>query len=283
MKRHALLALACLAASAAAVAGKDSVASFRYDSYAAIVKQLKSWAERFPTFVEVWSAQETYGLPSVGTCRSTGSPPQPCEHWFVRITNEETLPFEPSRPHVFFSGNLHGDEVVGPPTLMAMVEHLILAATSVSDWHKGLLTHSQTQDPLIPEDPAAGEAGVGGDAWLARLVDTRVTVALVVSNPIGYESHQRAEQGIDPNRDFAHDVAPDQCMKTVVARAINEVFRAHIFQAGITCVLALGDAAPSGWHRIPPPPTPPQVSRRHAGHHLRVGLFLAHCPGLSLP
>jgi len=44
----------------------------------------------------------------------------PCLQWFIRITNESTLPDE-RRPEVFYSGNLHGDEDVGPMTLIYMV------------------------------------------------------------------------------------------------------------------------------------------------------------------
>jgi len=44
-----------------------------------------------------------------------------CKHWFLRITNETSLASDPERPEVFFSGNLHGNEEVGPMTLIYMV------------------------------------------------------------------------------------------------------------------------------------------------------------------
>ncbi len=49
----------------------------------------------------------------VTKCTSVSSIQVPCEQWFIRITDEaasnQTLA---TRPQVFFSGNLHGDEQV---------------------------------------------------------------------------------------------------------------------------------------------------------------------------
>jgi hypothetical protein len=45
------------------------------------------------------------------------------------------------------------------------------------------------------------------------------------------------ENGIDPNRDFAHNVAsntPSKCMETITARAANELGREHMFQLSVT-------------------------------------------------
>ena len=70
----------------------------------------------------MYSAQDRYPnyVPSAGACKDGTGGHTPCKQWFIRITNEATLP-EPDRPEVFFSGNLHGDEDVGPMTLITMV------------------------------------------------------------------------------------------------------------------------------------------------------------------
>ena len=39
---------------------------------------------------------------------------------------------------------------------------------------------------------------------------------------------------MDPNRDFPYNQQPTQCMRTVTARVLNEVFRAHLVQTAIT-------------------------------------------------
>lgn len=139
-----------------------------YLSYAEIVARLHALAAAAPDFVRVWSAQEVYGLPSPGACGAV-----PCQHWFVTLTrfNATTVastgvgdpPLHRAgrpdaledRPHVFLSGNLHGDEQVGPMTLVYTLEHLVRVRLA------------------------------GDNAWVNRLVDTRYTVAIPVTNPIG--------------------------------------------------------------------------------------------------
>lgn len=160
----------------------------------------------------MWSAQDRYGTPSPGLCRGEDDAQVPCKQWFLTISNTTSAPAgsvaASERPQVFFSGNLHGDEWVGPPTLLELAE---------------LLVHGALPGP-------------GFHPWLSRLVNTRTIVILVVSNPLGYDSSppDRAEHGNDPNRDFPFEQAPAKCMLTTVARAINEAWREHIFQLAIT-------------------------------------------------
>ena len=209
--------LITLAAIAAFVLTRvqPAVSTFTVPSYSEVLKKLNGWEQQYPDYVEVWDAQSQYGLGSAGTCQVDGTQ-QPCKQWFIRITNEKTLAMELDRPQVFFSGNLHGNEQVGPPVLMELISRMLFATTEAS---------KPGGKVYKPESSTA---------WLSRLVDTRVTVFLVVSNPIGHEQRVRSEVSLDPNRDFAHDVQPSACMNTIVARAVNEVFRAHLFQSGIT-------------------------------------------------
>jgi hypothetical protein len=44
----------------------------------------------------------------------------------------------------------------------------------------------------------------------------------------------REEGGIDPNRDFPYAQRPERCMQSYTARAVNEVWLAHLFQLGLT-------------------------------------------------
>jgi hypothetical protein len=93
---------------------------YRYRSYGEIVDVFQGLQMQYPGLVEMYSAQERYQLPSPGDCTDSAGQPVPCQQWIVRITNEATLP-EPSRPEVFFSGCLHGNERIGPPTLTVSV------------------------------------------------------------------------------------------------------------------------------------------------------------------
>lgn len=99
---------------------------------------------------------------------------------------------------------------VGPPTLLALAELLVAN--------------------VVAFDSGSANA----NPWLARLVKTRVIVLLPVSNAIGYETINRLELGVDPNRDFPYSRAASQCMVTAVARSINEVWKEHLFQLSVT-------------------------------------------------
>jgi hypothetical protein len=76
--------------------------------------------------------------------------------------------------------------------------------------------------------------GVETVGWLARLVTTRRIVIVPTPNSSGYYANQRTENGIDPNRDFPYDQNESQCMKSITARTINEIFLDHLFQMSMT-------------------------------------------------
>ena len=87
--------------------------------------------------------------------------------------------------------------------------------------------------------------GIEKVAWLARLVSTRRIVIVPTPNSSGYYLEQRNENyinpntgqstnGIDPNRDFPYNQVSSQCMKSITARTINELFLEHLFQMSMT-------------------------------------------------
>lgn len=61
------------------------------------------------------------------------------------------------------------------------------------------------------------------------------------ANALGFDRKRRDEGVLDPNRDFGYDLKTEgddnsskDCMQTITARSINEVFRDHIFQLAVT-------------------------------------------------
>jgi hypothetical protein len=160
-------------------------------------------------------------------------------------------------PDVFLSGSVHGNERVGPTSLLEMSELLLEAAyceslprmkykpkqssgksvtldnehdQSASVWEQELMTAKNCRQSL-------DEKGISSPLrqWLARLVSTRRTVIIPTANALGYARNQREEDGIDPNRDFPFDVQQKtDCMQTVAGRSINELFRSHLFPIGLT-------------------------------------------------
>jgi hypothetical protein len=179
--------------------GDGAARSFKYLRYGDIERELLRLEREYPGLVEVYDAQSRYKLPSPGDCGTSG----PCKQYVLRITNEATLSSDSERPEVFLSGELHGNERVGPTTVMELAR-------------------------LLVESHAARS-----NAWLHRLVDTRSIVIMPTANALGYFADTREEGSVDPNRDFPID-APGRCMESVAARAVNEVWREHLFQLSLT-------------------------------------------------
>jgi hypothetical protein len=74
----------------------------------------------------------------------------------------------------------------------------------------------------------------GSNPWISMLLDTRAIFIMPMTNSLGYENNRREENSFDPNRDFPYEQAPAKCMQTITARAVNEIFREHIFQLAVT-------------------------------------------------
>ena len=105
----------------------NSARTFRMLSYAEIYAEMRRLEATYPQFVELYSAQDEFGVPSPGSCGTSGD----CEQLYMRITDERTLP-EMDRPEVFFSGCLHGNERVGPTTTIELARFLLETVTSGS-------------------------------------------------------------------------------------------------------------------------------------------------------
>lgn len=200
-----LLFLSCISAAA----------PFEYLSYANITRQLHSLAAAHPDILRVYSAQTEFSLPHTGKCQeiiADGSlQKKPCTVWVAELTKRSTLVGEVGRPELLVSGELHGNEVVGPQASMAFLSYMIRNYNS--------------------------------DAYVREMVDTRIVTIVPTANAIGYEMDRReelqAEPGknvtlYDPNRDFAFGQDPRGCMRTVAARVFNELFRKRIFRVLIT-------------------------------------------------
>jgi len=152
--------------------------------------------------VETFVAQEAFPeiIPSkeVSWASCDG---QPCKSLIVRIGNKQKM--TNTTPEVFFSGALHGDERIGPVTVTELANFLC------------------TQY-------------MAGDEEVQHLVNTRNTWIMPMTNAAGYAHSTRWENGMDPNRDFPYMQEPSKCMTTQTARAVNELFRRHLFQFMIT-------------------------------------------------
>lgn len=228
--------------------------------------RLVELASTYPDLASLDTAQRRYGLPSVGAERDCRYDQYDLEgvrdHEHVGCQNlvltiEDRLAHAASRgsgpalPEVLLSGALHGDERVGPTAVVETAALLLEAAACESAPRRSASAPASDAADLeeesrrweeevavarqCREDLAARGVDAHARRWMARLVTTRRVVVLPAANALGFHRMRREEAGVDPNRDFPFDnVDPKDCMRSVAARTINEVFRDHLFQLAVT-------------------------------------------------
>lgn len=203
-----------------------SAIPYTHLTYAQIHFRLTQLADKYPTLIKIFSAQKAFSLPHVGVCSQlksstdTTGHPAPCTVWILHLTNHTSLPSDPTRPELLVSGEVHGNEVVGPLATLAFLDNLV--------------------------------SSYGRDPFATRMIDTRLITLVPMTNAIGYHLQERFERQpqtpsnqtvphtnlpdlrIDPNRDFPYDQPNTRCLRTVAARALNELFLRHLFRAVVT-------------------------------------------------
>ena len=217
-----------------------------------IKETLYKWQNDYPDFVRLTSAQDAYGLPTAGSsddCPYDEDVPG-CKNYILTVQDYVKHPegsdTSQRLPEVFLSGELHGNERVGPTAVMEAAT-LLLAAADCDAKPRKTKGHSFNSEKSSDWDAALKAAkqcrkdmeAMGIDdvhrKWLARLVSTRRIVIVPTANALGYFQNKREEGQSDPNRDFPYDIQdPKDCMKTIAGRTLNELFRQHMFQLSLT-------------------------------------------------
>ncbi|KAL7580141.1 hypothetical protein ACA910_012898 [Epithemia clementina (nom. ined.)] len=219
-----------------------------------IEDQLQLWATKFPNLTRLTTAQDKYNLPRAGgadDCPFVEGDGCPNSILTIQdfIAHPEGSESSNRLPEVLWSGELHGNEQVGPTSVIKAAD-LLLRATSClalprlsvrketpSEWDGEVAKAMECRKDL--EDFGIADKAIW---WLGRLVSTRRIVVVPTANALGYYRTEREEDGIDPNRDFPYDYTPNKghpqynskCMQTIAARTLNEVFQEHMFQLSLT-------------------------------------------------
>lgn len=212
------------------VAGASSTShGFKYRSYGEMVAYLKQLNETYPELVRVAVAQEQYSLPYPEelTCvedDATGAT-VPCKQFIVHLTNHSSMP-DVDRPEVFVSGALHGNERVGPITAIELIALMAKSATAYA---------ASSSDSEVDTEKDAERLGIQNTRrWLYELLQTRSIYIMPMTNAYGYAHDRREELDVDPNRDYNYMRHPQECMQAMTSRAVNEIWREHLFQLAIT-------------------------------------------------
>mmetsp|Transcript_15249 Transcript_15249/g.42201 ORF Transcript_15249/g.42201 Transcript_15249/m.42201 type:complete len:755 (-) Transcript_15249:40-2304(-) len=219
-----------------------------------IEERLSRWSTHYTHLTRVTTSQEEYGLPRAGGANDCPFVEEDgCPNSILTIqdfvAHPEGSQSSKELPEVFLSGELHGNEQVGPTAVMQAAE-LLLEATSCIElprvkikdkspdlWDIEVQKSKDCRDRML-------EFGISEKQmwWLARLTTTRRIVVVPTANALGYFRKKRTEGSVDANRDFPFDYESNPkhpefnnaCMKTIAARTINEIFREHLFQLSFT-------------------------------------------------
>ena len=142
---------------------------WKADSYDELVNWYLWLEENYSDYIEVFKANELYGLGKVDGIY---------DMYYVRITNE-SLGFH--KPEVLFIGSPHGDETVGTNCLYWF-----------ADWLMRYAYHPDFDNPQRK--------------WLRYLIDHREIYIVVCQNPYGFDHVQRRDShGWDLNREADYD------------------------------------------------------------------------------
>jgi Zinc carboxypeptidase len=215
----------------------------------AISDTLSKWSTHYSDFIKVSTSQEQYGLPTSGgkdDCPFSEDI-EGCYTYIYTIQDFFAHPegSESSNrlPEVFWSGEVHGNEQVGP-TAVLEASQLLLDSVQCEALPRPSTLKSNNKEEMQNEIKRALDCrqdlynrGIDDNhrKWLARLVSTRRLVVVPTANALGYYRRVREEGDIDPNRDFPYEISdPTQCMQTIAARTINEAYREHMFQIALT-------------------------------------------------
>jgi hypothetical protein len=151
--------------------------------------ELREWEKRYPDFIRVTTSQEAYGLPTAGDASDCPFYEKDgCPNYFFTIQDFIAHPVDSDSsshlPEVFLSGCLHGNERVGPTSVMEASNLLLESAyceglprRSPSSLNSGLkeardcrkVLHNKGIDDVHRK-------------WLARLVSTRRIVVAPTAN-----------------------------------------------------------------------------------------------------
>ena len=197
---------------------------FKYFSYTQLAAHLTTLHTEQPRYATLTTSQEVYGLPTVGTC-GIG----PCLNYL--LTLQDRTHDDVYVPDVFISGELHGDETIGPPTALYLADILVTAGDCVLTYFPGRSTLSSDACKTWFSSWSYTET------WLlfcARLLKQRRILISPASNALGFHTKTRTENNIDPNRDFPYDQDPSNCLRTVCGRHLLSIFAHSLIQLSLT-------------------------------------------------
>ena len=178
-----------------------------YD-YDQIFQSFEELSKTCSQYIKIDTSQSRYNLDSYKNCGK-----KPCMNLIVFLTDFESYTLD--RPSYYISSAIHGDEVIGSSSLVEFAKYFC----DSYNYKKNSLYHNILKTKLI---------------------------IIPMTNAYGYYHKKREERvhisgkkdiDVDPNRDFPYFNSEKEifnCMRTLSARTINEIFNEFIISGSIT-------------------------------------------------
>eukprot|EP01041_Mallomonas_annulata_P006251 gene6251-12656_t len=185
-----------------------------------------------------------------------------CSPIVIQVTHLESLEQDTQRPQILISGEIHGDERVGPITALYTAQLLT--------WSASCEIQKDSKYCNILESYGINKMQ---RIWLTFLATRRHSIIIPTTNCLGYINNKREDAGVDPNRDFPYSRRNGHCMKSTTARIINAVFAFHLIQLVVTFhggMEAIGYEWGSENHNRPRDASPDDHSNRDIAGALRA-------------
>ena len=184
---------------------------YNHYNYDEIMTTFEELSHSCSHYIKIDTSQARYNLDSVEGCGNNKN----CSNLIVFLTDFDSYTLD--RPAYYISGVLHGDEIIGPPSVTEFAKYFC----DTYNIKKNSLYHHILKNKLIIITP--------------------------MTNAFGYFNGKREEKVFfpktkeykyaDPNRDFPYFNSNQEiqnCMQTIAARTINEIFNEFIIGGAIT-------------------------------------------------
>ena len=183
---------------------------YTHYNYDQIIEAFEELSKTCSHYIKITTSQARYNLDSFNNCGN-----KPCMNLIVFLTDFDSYTLD--RPSYYISSSIHGDEVIGSSSLVEFAKYFC----DSYEYKKNSLFHN--------------------------ILKTKLIIMTPMTNAYGYYHKKREEkifikssnkyESVDPNRDFPYYNNKNEvfnCMRTLSARTINEIFNEFIISGAIT-------------------------------------------------
>lgn len=207
-------------------------------------------------YANVNLAETIYGLRQAKQGSTTCSP------IVMQISHVKSLSLDKQRPQLLISGEIHGDERVGPSSSILLAELLVWSAKCEIDMDNGACSKLVTM-------------GINNDdrIWLAYLATKRDTYILPAANCLGYILNRRDDAGVDPNRDFPYSRSDEKCFLSTTAKLFDKIMIQNLIQMVVTFhggMAAIGYEWGTRTHPAPNDQSPDDVANKDIAQQMQT-------------